>query len=289
LKLTLKEDLNGARQPLTRTYPTKLVFSNETELLKVVNVVDPEDYLPSVLESEAKGFPAAALEAQAVVSRTFAAASRGRHGQNGYDLCDLAHCQLYRGRSKDPEAKAAVAKTKGQVLLVGGVVLKPAFFHSSCGGATSKAVDVFGDEGAGSAINDTGKEGPMCKAAPDFAWAWEIDRNDFARGLNLKPDGAAVEVLRRDPSGRILQLKSFGTRFSGTEFLSRVGQVFGYDALRSMKLSAEEVEGVVRFHGTGLGHGSGLCQEGAKAIALQGGTAKQILQRYFPDCQVRNF
>ncbi|MFT3840468.1 MAG: SpoIID/LytB domain-containing protein [Myxococcaceae bacterium] len=288
IKVTLKEDLNGPRdQVLTRTYPTRLLVANEQELLKLVNFVEVEDYLSSVVESEASPAAPAMLEAQSVVSRTFALASRGRHGSSGYDLCDLAHCQVYRGKAKDPASKAAVAKTKGQVLLVGGVVLKPAFFHSSCGGATSRALDVFGDEGAGAAINDTGKEGPLCKGAPDFAWSWEIDRSELARGLNARPDGAAVEVLRRDSSGRIVQLKSFGVRYSGNELLAKLGATFGYDTVRSMKMTVEESEGVVHFKGTGLGHGSGLCQEGAKAIATKGGTAQQILQRYFPDCQVR--
>ena len=44
------------------------------------------------------------------------------------------------------EAEAAVKKTAGQVLLIGGIVLKPAFFHSSCGGHTSSAIDVFGED-----------------------------------------------------------------------------------------------------------------------------------------------
>ena len=48
-----------------------------------------------------------------------------RHANAGYQLCDLTHCQLYRGRGDEtPEARAAVAKTKGQLLYVGGVVLR---------------------------------------------------------------------------------------------------------------------------------------------------------------------
>ena len=54
-----------------------------------------------------------------------------------------------------------------------------------------------------------------------------------------------------------------------------------------MKVSAQEVEGLVRFSGTGLGHGVGLCQQGAKALAEKGVDAKGILTRYFPDSQVR--
>ncbi len=51
----------------------------------------------------------------------------------------------------------------------------------------------------------------------------------------------------------------------------------------------EQVEGLIRFKGQGLGHGVGLCQQGARALATKGADAKAILSRYFPDCQVRDF
>ena len=53
-----------------------------------------------------------------------------------------------------------------------------------------------------------------------------------------------------------------------------------------MKVTASEVEGVVRFEGTGLGHGVGLCQYGAKAMAEAGADDAAILKKYFPDCRV---
>lgn len=290
--VTAEGDLAVVSGSLKRRYTGKLKVTNEAEVLRLINTVDVEEYLPSVVAAEASGSGPAALEAQAIVSRTFALASRGRHGPSGYDLCDLAHCQAYRGHQEESDSsRAAVKKTDGQVLLVGGVVLKPAFFHSACGGGTSKAMDVFGEEGAGAAISDTTKDGPLCKDAPDFAWEWTIPRTELATALGANPLGdiSAFEILRRDTSGRVLQLKSFGKRYSGPEFSSRIGRMFGWQVFRSMKVSMDQVEGVLHFKGQGLGHGVGLCQLGARAMASKGADAKAILGKYFPDCQVRAF
>ncbi|MBS1149544.1 MAG: Stage sporulation protein [Myxococcaceae bacterium] len=290
--LTAEGDIRVLSGALKRRYYARLSLSNEAEVLRFINTIDVEDYLPSVVEAEAGGSPPAALEAQAIVSRTFAVASRGRHSASGYDLCDLSHCQVFRGHDDESAAaRKAVKQSAGQVLLVGGVVLKPAFFHSSCGGGTSKAIDVFSEEGAGGGVNDTGKDGPLCKDAEGFAWEWSIERIELAAALGANPQGdlSAFEILRRDGSGRVLQLKSFGKRYSGVEFASKLGRAFGWQTFRSLRVTMEQVEGLIRFKGQGLGHGVGLCQQGAKALAGKGADSRAILARYFPDCQVRGF
>lgn len=271
-----------------RSYPGELRVSLQGGLLRLINVVDVEAYLPSVITAEADGMKAAALEAQAIVARTFAVTAQKRHAQAGYQLCDLAHCQVYRGKGEaSADAEAAVKKTKDLVLLIGGMVLKPAFFHAACGGHTSSGADVFGEEAAGTAVSDVEHGAPRCKAAPDFAWRFEVEKLELARALNLSPSGAALETLRRDAGGRLLEVRSFGKRFTGQEFASRVGRAFGWRSLRSMKFSATETDTTLRLEGTGTGHGVGLCQEGAKALAERGVDSKGILLRYFPESQVK--
>lgn len=290
--LTAEGEMRVIAGDLKRRYYGKIKITNEAEVLRFINTIDVENYLPSVVEAEAGGAGASALEAQAIVSRTFAVASRGRHSASGYDLCDLSHCQVFRGHDEESAAaRAAVKKTEGQVLLVGGVVLRPAFFHASCGGGTSKAIEVFGEEGAGGGVSDTAKDGALCKDAPGFAWEWQVDRMELAAALGARPDGdiSGFEILRRDSSGRVIQLKSFGKRYSGVEFASRVGRMFGWGALKSLKVTMEQVEGTLRFKGTGLGHGVGLCQHGARAMASKGADVKAILGKYFPDSQIRPF
>ncbi len=273
---------------LTRRYPGSLAVTVETGVLRLINTVDVEAYLPSVVNAEASGSPQAALEAQAIVSRTFALSGRQRHERAGYHLCDLTHCQWYRGLESDVKAaEAAVTKTKGQVLLVGGIALKPAFFHSSCGGRTSSAQDVFHEAGAGPGIDDATKEGAACREAPEFEWSWQADRVELAKALGVKPEGDAFVPLSRDKAGRVLEVTTFGKRMDGGEFSSRIGRAFGWQSLKSLKVTAEEVESTITFRGKGLGHGVGLCQYGARSLAAKGWDSKKLLLRYFPDCQVR--
>ncbi len=268
-----------------RAFAGQLRASLQSSVVKLVNVVDVEDYLPSVVQAEADGQKPAALEAQSIVSRTFALTAK-RHGSNGYHLCDLAHCQVYRGADAGADARAAVKKTANQVLLIGGIVLKPAFFHSSCGGHTSSAGDVFGEDATGSAVSDVENGEPRCKTK-DFEWTFETTQDEFARAFNVKPVGAAVEPLRRDAAGRHIELRVFGKRMSGQAFLSQAGRAFGWQAVRSAKFSARSTDDGVVLKGTGLGHGVGLCQLGAKALAERGVDAKGILARYFPESQVK--
>lgn len=279
-------DATVGLQEFKRRFPGVVKVSSEGGVLRLINEVDVEDYLPSVVQAEMDGAKPAALEAQAVVSRTFALTAH-RHAKSGYGLCDLSHCQVYRGDEAGDAARAAVKQTKGQVVLVGGVALKPTFFHASCGGHTSRALDVFGDEGAGPGVSDVEGGAPRCAGWPDFAWEFVVEKLKLAQGLGLKNDGHAFEVLRRDAAGRVVELRSFGRRYSGADFLSAVGRAFGWQSLRSMKVSSQEAEGLVRFSGTGMGHGVGLCQQGAKALAEKGVDARGILLRYFPDSQVR--
>lgn len=289
VQLVAEGPVTVAVNEVKRTYPGVLRLTLEGGLLRLINVVDVEAYLPSVVKAEADGAKPAALEAQAIVSRTFALTGERRHERAGYHLCDLAHCQLYRGqRDASPEAEAAVKKTANQVLLIGGIVMKPAFFHSSCGGHTSRAADVFGEDGAGSAVSDIdkGQSAPRC-ATPDLAWSFEVEKVDLAAAIGVAASGKALEPLRRDAGGRILEVRVFGKRITAGEFQSKVGRAFGWQAVRSMKFDVTETDTLLHLDGKGLGHGVGLCQLGARALADKGVDAKGILTRYFPESQIK--
>jgi stage II sporulation protein D len=273
-----------------RSYPGRLRVTLEGSALRFITSVDVEDYLVSVVASEMGAALPAAVEAQAIVSRTFALASRRRHARAGYDLCDLTHCQLFRGHAGETSAaRAAVKKTQGTVLFVGGILLRPAHFHAACGGHTSRSTEVFQEQGSGAGVSDLERGAALCGDAENFAWTWTVERNELARALGLNPAGGPFEPLRRDEAGRVIELRSFGRRFSGSEYLALIGRSFGYQVLRSMRVSAEEVESLIRFSGTGLGHGVGLCQQGAKSFAKSRVSSYQILKRYFPDSTPRAY
>ncbi|HEX3614723.1 MAG TPA: SpoIID/LytB domain-containing protein [Sporichthyaceae bacterium] len=118
--------------------------------LQVVNVVDVEDYLRSVVPSESMaGWAPAALAAQAVAARTWAH-WRAEHAPAPAvsDVCDTAACQMYPGYRtldaagrvdqvfEDPRTDRAVAATRGAELTWHG---RPAFteYSASDGGWTA--------------------------------------------------------------------------------------------------------------------------------------------------------
>lgn len=273
---------------VTRVYPDRLEVWAEPGALVFVNTVEVEAYLPSVVAMEAGEMPAAALEAQAVVARTFARASLQRHRRNGYHLCDLAHCQVYRGLDGATAAsRKAVKDTAGQVLLAGGVRLVPVFFHGACGGHTSAPADVFGEQDGLPGVSDLLDGAPACREAEGFKWESTLERMRLATALGVAASGASVEPLRRDSAGRLIELRAFGRRFTAQAFTSAVGKAFGWRAVPSQRFSALEREGAITITGVGAGHGVGLCQAGAAARARAGADASSILRHYFPSATPR--
>lgn len=183
-----------------------------------------EDALAGVLAAEASpDWPAAALEAQAVVSRSYLL-RRARHQE--FDFCDTTHCQ-YLAAGDSPAIRRAITRTAG--LTLQGV--EP-LFTRSCGGERCE----------------------VCRRDP-VRWRRELAA-DAVADILAKP---GVEALR-------------------LAFVRR----HGWDALPSNAYEIRREGDRVVFEGRGEGHGLGLCQRGAVALARDGATFREILERYFP-------
>lgn len=113
--------------------------------LYVVNVVSLEDYVKGVLPYEmGKGWPEAALQAQAVCARTYASVTAKHLNTYGFDLCNTTDCQVYNGvNAAGGDTDAAVDSTAGQRVWYRGT-LAETVYHSSDGGATESAENVWG-------------------------------------------------------------------------------------------------------------------------------------------------
>ena len=120
--------------------------------LKVINVVDLEDYVKGVVPYEMPGdWPLAALEAQAVCARTFVQGHNKHLRDEGFDVCSGVDCQVYNGRGtgkNEPTAESdrAVDNTAGLCIYYNGVLVQDAVYHSSDGGATEDGANVWGTE-----------------------------------------------------------------------------------------------------------------------------------------------
>ncbi len=111
--------------------------------LSVVNDVGLEQYLGGVVPVEMPStWPAAALQAQSIAARSYAA-RRLRPAVSYFDVPDDSSSQVYRGFLAEKAAtNAAIAATAGTVLMSGSTIAN-AMFHSTGGGATESNENVY--------------------------------------------------------------------------------------------------------------------------------------------------
>src|SRR5262249_38719128 len=121
------------RAPLSykRPYHGQIQFQVVSGKLQVVNVIGLDDYVKGVVTGESpKDGPPAALQAQAVASRSYAVATLAASRILYIDQ----RSQVYGGiENESSTGVQAVTKTKGQVLLYDDKVATT-FFSSSSGG-----------------------------------------------------------------------------------------------------------------------------------------------------------
>ena len=146
--------------------------------LQVVNVVDLEDYVKGVLPSEMPGdWDLEALKAQAVCARTFACLTTKHLSAYGFDVCNTTDCQVYYGVSTATSATdRAVEETEGECLYYDGE-LAEAYYHSSDGGATEDAENVWGTD----IPYLQGKEDPYeaSISIPNYSWTVTYTWNEL--------------------------------------------------------------------------------------------------------------
>jgi stage II sporulation protein D len=184
-----------------------------------------ETYVEGVVGAEMPAsWPLAALEAQAVASRTYAITDHA--GGSRFDVYADTRSQLYLGRKAETaQTEAAVAATAGQVVTYAGQPVATYFFASS-GGLTESVQNGF----PGSAprpwlqgVADPYDQGPRHTWSVSMSFAKAAAR---LRGL-VRGSFRGIEVLRRGYSPRILTAYVLGsagrTEVDGPELESRLG------------------------------------------------------------------
>ncbi len=249
----------------------------------VVKTMSLDDYVAGVVTAEAASVSGpAALDAMAIAVRTYTLANRERHAADGFDLCDLTHCQVFRAANR--ASRDASVRTAGRYLSDRGA---PAhiFYTGSCGGFSERAPNVW--RGASDPTYLPSKADPACVG--ESAWHDEISARDVLRAL--KAGGFTGDSLRglsvsqRSASGRVAWLRVDGlspNQVSGDNLRMLVGRTLGWQHLRSTLFDVARTDTGFAFSGTGAGHGVGLCVVGAAARAREGSTAEDILRNYFP-------
>jgi len=245
--------------------------------------LDFERYLKGVLPVEMHpDWPLAALQAQAVVARTFARKAMVRGRGRDYDLVAGTADQEFRYERQVPRAVArAVDGTAGEVLRTPAGALAEVFYHSCSGGKTADAAEIWGNraEGVVPVVDSFSQDCPF------HFWTAAVAPEALGGKLGIGP-AAEIAVLERGASGRVVRLELSDDRSVKTLSGPELRRLIGADVLRSTLFEVRPAQGAAGprwvFAGSGSGHGVGLSQFGAKAMAEQGKSYREILRFYFP-------
>ena len=284
-------------QPLPATVPTAPPSSLPAgTVIRVqlgdgsIAALDIEQYLYGVVPLESPpSWPAAALQAQAIVARTFALQKRTL--SRSYDVLATDADQRYGGvTAEHPATTTAVDATRGQTLAyLGGPA--SVFYSSCCGGHSADADALWGHAGLPYLH---GVDDPYCTASPDYRWqrTLPLDRARAALADRLGGIPLAAQLDAPDDSGRPRTVTFQADNGAVLALsVSDVRSRFGTDTVRSLWLRAIDFDRtqavpLVVIEGSGRGHGVGLCQWGARGMALNGASATAILSHYFPGTAV---
>jgi stage II sporulation protein D len=215
---------------------------------------------------------------------------------------------MYLGAVNHEVAQRAVAVTRGQVLGYDGLLVS-GYYSSCCGGLAASAIDAIGSNPVNNVAPLQGRKGAdVCTSAPVFQWAAEQPLEVFSRRLMAFGKDramkdlseftrlASIEVIGVNANGRPTRMAVADQAKSRVELSAenfrRAANFAGQGLpppsklLKSSNLSAIVGERTVAFEGFGLGHGVGLCQYGAEALAKDGETFDTILRWYYPGAEI---
>lgn len=272
------------KEPKVSLYHTKTGTKEELPL---------EEYIAGVVAGEMlPNWPKQAYAAQAILARTFTLEFIGRGGTKAkYDTDlsdDITETQAYNKDAVTEEIRNAVKETRGLAAKYNNKYIK-AWFHAFSGGETTTAkTGLSYSEAEPDYIKVVKDPGQNYAPPEDRSWTASYTFAEISKLLSEKGltnfTAEKVEATQKNSQGRVTEFTVTGEgqskKIPGPEF--RI-------ALDSTKLKSIWIENIdqtateVTFRGKGYGHGVGMSQWGAYALAEQGKTAKEIVKYFFPD------
>lgn len=299
------------QQKRTFKYAGGLKFIVEGDRITAVNCIGMEDYLMSVISSEMKSSASIELlKAHAVISRSWLKARLKDHkaGHEHFDVCADDHCQRYQGLTMavGDDVCRAIDRTWGQVLEYGGDICDTRY-SKCCGGRTElfstcwEDVDLPYLQSVEDPFCDCENSSILSQVLNDYDlhtadfhdWTVQYTTDELSELVRTRTGidfgtVVALEAVERGPSGRIKYLRITGTlreEVIGKELAIR--KALSSSHLKSSAFEIEKSPNGFVLKGRGWGHGVGLCQIGAAAMAAQGYDYRQILSHYYVGAEIK--
>ena len=271
----------------------KFIYTNNMKVRvkqedKIVNVPF-EDYIVGVLAGEMPiSFELEALKAQAVAARSYVLKKMEYNLEKEYDVVDTVMNQVYLSDDYLKEAwqenytnninkiKQAVLETSGEYLVYDDEVIDAMFFSTSVG-FTENSEEVFTSKLPYlRSVSST-----WDSISPVYEVNYEFSLEEFYQKLDLKyQDNIEIIKVKTTSTGRIKEIKINGVLFQGSEVVDAL-------KLKSNHFTIKQDGNDVYITTKGYGHGVGMSQYGAQAMALKGYNYQDILKYYYQGVELK--
>lgn len=271
--------------------PTISLYINETQKTERVKL---EKYLEGVVAAEMDPtWPQNSLAAQAILARTFTLKKIKDGGvkAHGTDAStSVEEFQAYDPSRINDKVKKAVRDTRGMVLLYQGTYINGWFFADGGGQTASSAVEglEYRKEKA-PYITSVKDPGQTITLPENKSWTASFDLTTVrakvieTAGNDPGPIESAT-ILEKGPSGRAMKVKINSVTISAPALRLALGN----EEMRSSLINKFAIEnGQLVVQGKGYGHGVGMSQWGARALAEQGKSPEEIVKYWFKDVELK--
>ncbi|MFC2103503.1 SpoIID/LytB domain-containing protein [Bacteroidota bacterium] len=270
-----------------------------------IDIINIENYLKGVISKEmplGEGMENyEALKAFAISARTYTI-SKMNNSAGLFDIYADTRDQVYGGNTaEDFISSKAVEETQNMILYYNGEPAK-VYYHSTCGGVSEDALNVFPQSKADYLISVKDGNDPFCNISPRFKWKEEYSEQEFITKLfnaGLISDKSyklsGVSIKSKFKSGRVNDLEIILVGDNGSTELHLYGNEIRsvlrtprknltlWSTLFTIKILSN---GNIVLDGRGYGHGVGLCQWGAISQSQRGINFEQIIKHYYPGTEL---
>lgn len=279
-----------------KNYGTIKLLHKKTGEVEQVNI---DDYLCNVVSAEMPAdYEIEALKAQAVVARTYTIYKINNKKHENADICDDSTCcqawvdketrfsrwEESKRESNWEKIQKCVQETQGQIITYQNQPIN-AFFHANSGGKTELPVNVWGGTGLPylQVVETAGEEGYK-----QYESEVELTQDELIEKLKTKYSDISIDfsnqedlkILEYTDSGRVKTVKFGNHEISGVETRTLFG-------LKSTNFEISKENDKIKFTVKGYGHGVGMSQTGADAMAKQGKNYKEIINHFYSGVEIK--
>jgi stage II sporulation protein D len=270
--------------------PELRVFIAEQNQVRTMKM---EEYLMGVVAAEMEPtWPREALAAQAIIARSFTlqkiAENGGVPARNAHASTDIKEFQAYDAARINDNVREAVEATRGQVAVHGGQFIR-GWFHAYAGPRTALAregLDFRGPNPPYIQIVDSPADPVIPEDQKDWQAGFPLSqvRSVVRQATGQDPGNiTSVEINQKGPSGRVTRFRVNDVELTGPQM--RLG--LDSTVMRSTFVNRIGIEGNrLVMSGSGFGHGVGMCQWGANALAEEGRSAEDIVNYYYRNVNI---